>query len=127
MMMEGGARTSSRRRKLRNRRLETLREQLQKPDVGGASGCGGSAAAVPVPLVPRPTAAATTVGPPAAADAVDTAVYEPAIEHFKIPHGLWLREATSVAVDSHDRVYVFNRGNMPVMVFDVDGNLIDRW
>ena len=45
----------------------------------------------------------------------------------KVPHGLWLREATSVAVDSEDRVYVFNRGNMPMMVFDADGNLVDRW
>jgi len=53
--------------------------------------------------------------------------YEPVPLHFKIPHGLWLHEATSVAVDSHDEVYVFNRGNMPVMVFDADGNLIRYW
>ena len=25
----------------------------------------------------------------------------------KIPHGIWLREATSVSVDSKDNVYVF--------------------
>jgi DNA-binding beta-propeller fold protein YncE len=54
-------------------------------------------------------------------------VYEPVPLWAKIPHGLWLREATSVAVDSRDRVYVFNRGNMPVMVFDRDGNLVHYW
>ena len=43
--------------------------------------------------------------------------FAPAADHFKIPHGLWLREATAVAVDSADHVYVFSRGNMPVMVF----------
>ncbi len=53
--------------------------------------------------------------------------YEPVPLWAKIPHGLWLREATSVAVDSEDRVYVFNRGNMPVLVFDPDGNLIHMW
>jgi sugar lactone lactonase YvrE len=54
-------------------------------------------------------------------------VYEPVAGWAKIPHGYWLREATSVAVDSHDRVYVFNRGNMPMLVFDAGGNLIDHW
>ena len=32
-----------------------------------------------------------------------------------------MKEATSVAVDAEDRVYVFNRGNMPLLVFDPDG------
>lgn len=53
--------------------------------------------------------------------------YEAVAGWAKIPHGIWLREATSVAVDSEDRVYVFNRGNMPVLVFDPDGNLVDAW
>ncbi len=53
--------------------------------------------------------------------------YEPVPGWAKVPHGLWLREATSVAVDSEDRVYVFNRGNMPMLVFDRDGNLVDHW
>ncbi|MDE2639538.1 MAG: peptidylglycine alpha-amidating monooxygenase, partial [Chloroflexota bacterium] len=54
-------------------------------------------------------------------------IYEPVAGWAKIPHGFWLREATSVAVDAQDRVYVFNRGNMPMLVFDADGNLIDHW
>ena len=60
---------------------------------------------------------------PATADTV----YEPVPMWAKIPHGLWLREATAVATDSEDRVYVFSRGNMPVLVFDPEGNVIDMW
>ena len=44
------------------------------------------------------------------------ALYEPAPYHFKIPHGLFLIEGTSIATDSEDNVYCFNRGNMPVLV-----------
>ena len=54
-------------------------------------------------------------------------IYEPVPGWAKIPHGFWLREATSVAVDAQDRVYVFNRGNMPMLVFDAGGNLVDHW
>lgn len=53
--------------------------------------------------------------------------YVPVPLHFKVPHGIFLHEATSVAVDSHDRVFVFNRGNMPMVVFDSDGNCINQW
>ncbi len=56
-----------------------------------------------------------------------TTEFEPVPYWAKIPHGLWLREATSVAVDSEGRVYVFNRGNMPVLVFDTSGNLVHMW
>ena len=45
----------------------------------------------------------------------------------KIPHGIWIREATSVAVDSKDNVYVFNRGNIPLLVFNSSGDLINNW
>ena len=53
--------------------------------------------------------------------------YEPCPLHFKVPHGIFIHEATSVAVDSDDNAYCFNRGNMPVLVFDRDGNLIRFW
>ena len=53
--------------------------------------------------------------------------YEPVPGWAKVPHGFFFREATSVAVDSNDNVYVFSRGNMPVMVFDREGNMIDAW
>tara|TARA_B100000579_G_scaffold86857_3_gene68133 strand:- start:6305 stop:7297 length:993 start_codon:yes stop_codon:yes gene_type:complete len=45
----------------------------------------------------------------------------------KIPHGIWLREATSVSIDSDDNVYIFNRGNMPLLIFDKNGDLIKSW
>jgi DNA-binding beta-propeller fold protein YncE len=54
-------------------------------------------------------------------------LYEPVPFWAKIPHGIWLTEATAVAVDSNDLVYVFNRGNMPVLVFTPGGDLIDMW
>ena len=44
---------------------------------------------------------------------------EPVNGWAKVPHGLWLREATSVAVDSNDKVYVFNRGNIPIIIFSI--------
>eukprot|EP00039_Didymoeca_costata_P020651 m.342016 g.342016 ORF g.342016 m.342016 type:complete len:367 (-) comp20819_c0_seq1:98-1198(-) len=53
--------------------------------------------------------------------------WKPVPLHFKIPHGLFLHEATAVSVNSKDEVFVFNRGNMPVLVFDKDGNLIRHW
>lgn len=106
--------TVAARRGLRSRRIESLRAQLR----GSSEDEAPSARHAPTN---EPTAAVQAV------EATDESVFRPAQEHFKVPHGLWLREATSVAVDSEDRVYVFNRGNMPVMVFDVDGNLVDRW
>ena len=45
----------------------------------------------------------------------------------KLPSGWSYYEATSVAVDSQDRVYVFNRGEHPVIVFDHEGNFIGSW
>ena len=44
-----------------------------------------------------------------------------------MPHGIFIHEATAVAVNSKDEVFVFNRGNMPVLVFDIEGNLIRHW
>ena len=44
-----------------------------------------------------------------------------------LPDGWNYREATAVAVDQQDRVFVFNRGTSPIVVFDTDGNMIDSW
>ena len=44
-----------------------------------------------------------------------------------LPEGWFYREATAVAVDQRDRVYVFNRGTVPMAIFDTDGNLVDTW
>ena len=45
----------------------------------------------------------------------------------KLPDGWTLTDVASVAVDSKDRVYVFNRGDHPMIVFDRDGNFIKSW
>jgi DNA-binding beta-propeller fold protein YncE len=45
----------------------------------------------------------------------------------KLPDGWHFVEATSVAVDSHDRVHVYNRGEHPVIVFDRDGKFLRSW
>lgn len=68
-----------------------------------------------------------TQAKPSVRPATAATAYEPVPMWAKIPHGLWLREATAVTVDSQDRVYVFSRGNMPVLVFDPDGNVVDMW
>lgn len=44
-----------------------------------------------------------------------------------IPEGWTYKEATAVAVDSKDNVYVFNRGTCPMIVFDPDGNVLRTW
>lgn len=44
-----------------------------------------------------------------------------------LPEGMSFIEATSVAVDRKDRVYVFNRGAHPLIVFDRDGTFLRSW
>ena len=53
--------------------------------------------------------------------------FEPEFGWAKLPHPMSFKEATSVAVDSEDNVYVYSRGNWPVMVFDKDGNFLSDW
>jgi hypothetical protein len=45
----------------------------------------------------------------------------------KLPEGWQLGDVASVAVDSKDRVHVFNRGKHPMIVLDRDGNFIRSW
>ena len=45
----------------------------------------------------------------------------------QLPEGWSFVEVAGVAVDSRDRVYVFNRGEHPVIVFDRDGKFLDAW
>ncbi len=45
----------------------------------------------------------------------------------ELPEGWVYREATAVAVDSSDNVYVFNRGGHPVIVFDSEGKFLRSW
>src|SRR5258708_6334725 len=45
----------------------------------------------------------------------------------RLPDGWNLTDVASVAVDSKDRVYLFNRGAHPMVVLDRDGNFIKSW
>lgn len=52
--------------------------------------------------------------------------YELVADWPQLPVGCVL-EQTSIATDSFDRVYLFNRGEHPVMVFSSQGELVDTW
>ena len=45
----------------------------------------------------------------------------------KLPEGESLGIVSAVATDSQDRVYVFQRQDPPVMIFDPDGNYLSCW
>ena len=45
----------------------------------------------------------------------------------RLPEGWAYIEVAGVACDSHDRVYVFNRGAHPVIVFDKEGRFLNAW
>src|SRR5262249_16212041 len=53
--------------------------------------------------------------------------YEAHDRWAKLPPGHGWPEVAGVATDSRDRVYVFNRGAHPVMVFDRDGTFLRSW
>lgn len=45
----------------------------------------------------------------------------------QLPEGWSFVEVAGVATDRSDRVYVFSRGEHPVIVFDRDGRFLDAW
>src|ERR1044071_2988764 len=45
----------------------------------------------------------------------------------KLPEGWSFKEVGGVGVDGKDNVYVFNRGDHPMMVFDRAGNFLRSW
>ena len=70
----------------------------------------------------------TTASPPSIAPVTTATNFEPIAYWAKLPMGVTFRgDATSVATDSDDNVYVFNRGTHPVAVFDSAGNFIEGW
>ncbi|MFC7542916.1 hypothetical protein ACFQU2_30405 [Siccirubricoccus deserti] len=48
--------------------------------------------------------------------------YAPVPGWGTLPEGWSLKETAAVAVDRQDRVYVFNRGEHPMVIFDREGN-----
>jgi len=53
--------------------------------------------------------------------------YQVAVNWETVPPGYAWREVAAVAVDSKDRVYVFNRGPHPMIVFDSEGRFLSSW
>ncbi|HUD58743.1 MAG TPA: hypothetical protein VMQ99_04505, partial [Acetobacteraceae bacterium] len=53
--------------------------------------------------------------------------YQPVVDWAKLPAGWSFKEIGSVGVDKKDNVYVFNRGEHPMIVFDRDGNFLRSW
>ena len=53
--------------------------------------------------------------------------YEAHPDWAKLPKGWRFLEVVDAAVDSRDRVYVFSRGEHPLMIFDRDGNFLASW
>ena len=54
--------------------------------------------------------------------------YSPVPAWCELPYGMTFKnDATSVSVDSKDKVYVFCRGPIPVMIFNSDGQFLNSW
>ena len=53
--------------------------------------------------------------------------YRIADDWARLPDGWSFKEVGAVGVDAKDNVYVFNRGEHPVMVFDREGNFLRSW
>jgi sugar lactone lactonase YvrE len=53
--------------------------------------------------------------------------YEVVEDWAKLPSGWSFKEIGAVGVDRHDNVYVFNRGEHPMIVFDREGNFLRSW
>lgn len=53
--------------------------------------------------------------------------YEPVENWAKLPPGWSFREIGGIGVDARDNVYVFNRGEHPMMAFDRNGNFLRAW
>src|SRR6202140_810351 len=50
--------------------------------------------------------------------------YEPVESWAKLPPGWSFKEIGGVGVDRNDNVFVFNRGEHPMIVFDREGNFL---
>ena len=52
--------------------------------------------------------------------------YEAVRNWAKLPAG-WVLGQTAIVTDSQDRVYLFNRGDHPLIVLDREGNYLSSW
>ena len=60
-------------------------------------------------------------------DAAGDRAYEADDKWAISPPGWGWKEVAGVATDARDRVFVFNRGDHPVMIFDRDGTWLESW
>ena len=54
-------------------------------------------------------------------------VYEQMLDFAKLPPGMAFGKIPSVATDSQDRLYVFQRAAIPTLIFDRAGNYLGAW
>jgi DNA-binding beta-propeller fold protein YncE len=54
-------------------------------------------------------------------------LYDELSDWAKLPEGWALKEVADVAVDAQDRVYVFNRGEHPMVILEPDGTFVGSW
>ena len=54
-------------------------------------------------------------------------IYEELADWAQLPEGWSFHEVADVVVDAQDRVYVFNRGEHPMIVFEQDGSFVTSW
>lgn len=65
--------------------------------------------------------------PPTVSERLRQAGYEAVAGWPNLPRGLSWTEVAAVACDRRDRVFVFNRGDHPVMIFEADGAFVASW
>ncbi|MEP5759250.1 MAG: peptidyl-alpha-hydroxyglycine alpha-amidating lyase family protein [Litoreibacter sp.] len=53
--------------------------------------------------------------------------YEPVPDWAKLPSEIVLGDVAGIAVDAKDRVYLFNRGDHPVVVLERNGEFLSSW
>jgi len=53
--------------------------------------------------------------------------YRPVPDFFRFPPGYTLGEAPGVAMDSKGHIYIFHRGQNPLLEFDADGGFVKAW
>lgn len=53
--------------------------------------------------------------------------YEPVADWASLPPEVTLGDVAGIAVDDRDRVYLFNRGSVPVVVLSKDGEFLTAW
>ncbi len=54
-------------------------------------------------------------------------VFEPVLQWERLPAEVKLGEVAAVGVDDRDRVYIFNRGEHPVVVMSREGEFLNSW